>query len=137
MDNVRYVVTHKDKRADSDDFTNRVKGKVANGNRGYADVLIFKQESIRFCLCLVDLVRKHRASPDFVTVQLKAGKDQTWRAGINKTTLTYTSFVEDYLCGTNYDACVKSTEKNNRQAKGIGPHLGITELLADVRNRYY
>ena len=46
-----YVVQHKPKPPDSEDLSIQgLKGKTANGNRGYADVLLFKRDCLPYLL---------------------------------------------------------------------------------------
>ena len=114
VDSIWYVVVHMGKQADSDDFSlTGLRGKAASGNRGYADVLMFKKDSIPY---LLDTLPRElgldvnwcanvaRPKLDSVAAHLEASKDPTWRAGIDKPTLAYISFIEDDLFGTKYDA---------------------------------
>ena len=51
VDMIRYVVQHKSKPPDSEDLSIQgLKGKKANGSRGYADVLLFKQDCLPYLL---------------------------------------------------------------------------------------
>jgi len=142
VDSIWYVVVHMGKQSDSDDFSlTGLRGKASSGNRGYADALMFKKDSIPY---LLDTLPRElgldvnwcanvaRPKMDSVAAHLEANKDPTWRAGIDKPTLTCTNFVDDYLFETKYDACVKSMVKNSKQASAVTQQPGITELLADI-----
>jgi hypothetical protein len=51
MEMIRYVVQHKSKPSESDDLSVQgLKGKKTNGNRGYADVLLFKRDCLPYLL---------------------------------------------------------------------------------------
>ena len=144
VDSIWQVVTCRDKAPDSEDFTQTgLRGKAASGNRGYVDVLMFKRESIQYLLGSLPkelgldtdwCTSVARPKMETVAAHLEACKDPTWRAGINKPTLAYTSFVEEYLFGTTYDACIKALVKSSKQPSGIALQPGITEQLAEIRN---
>ena len=51
VDMIWYVVQHKSKPPDSEDLsTQGLKGRTANGNRGNADVLLFKRDCLPYLL---------------------------------------------------------------------------------------
>ena len=51
VDMIWYVVQHKSKPPDSEDLSiQELKGKQANGNRGYADMLLFKRDCLPYLL---------------------------------------------------------------------------------------
>ena len=143
VDSIWHVVTSERKMPDSEDFTlTGLRGKASSGNRGYVDVLMFKKESIQYLFGSLPkelgldtdwCATVARPKMESIAAHLEACKDPTWRAGIDKPTLAYTSFVEEYLFGTNYDACIKALVKTYKQASGIALQPGITELLADIR----
>jgi hypothetical protein len=144
VDIIWYVVHHSGKTADSSDFTmNGLKGNAATGNRGYADVLIFKRDAIPY---LLDTLPRElgldvswftcvaRPRLESIAAHMDTNKDPTWCAGVNKPTLAYLSLVEHFVDGTTYYACIKALVKGSKQPSGLALQPGVTELLADIRN---
>jgi hypothetical protein len=69
-----------------------------------------------------------------VDTYVGATTDPSWCAGLGKTALTYVKFLQDYIYGVSYDACIKALVKSNKQPSGLSFQPGITELLADIKN---
>ena len=140
-----HVVGCGGKPPDSEDLSfNGLKGKPSSGNRGYADVVMFKQDSLSFLLdqlpqqlgldrhWFITVARSALASVDSHNASTK--DTSSWLAGINKPTLSYVKFLQDYIYGVSYDACIKALVKNNKQPSNLAFQPGITELLADIKN---
>ena len=76
VDMIWYVVQHKSKPLDSEDLSIQgLKGKTANGNRGYADVLLFKRDCLPYLL-------------DNLPQEL--GLDPVWFTSVRWTVLSHT-----------------------------------------------
>ena len=144
VDMIWYIVQHKSKPAESEDLSHQgLKGKSTNGNRGYADVLLFKRECLPY---LFDTLPRElgldpswftsvaRPKMESVVAHLDATKDPSWCAGVDKHTLTYVNFCQEFIYDVTYDACIKALVKNNKQASSLSLQPGINELLADIKN---
>jgi hypothetical protein len=144
VDMIWYVVQHKSKPPDSEDLSIQgLKGKKANGNRGYADVLLFKRDCLPY---LLDKLPRElgldpvwftsvaRPKMDSVVAHMDAARDLSWCAGIDRHTMTYVNFCHEFIYDLTYDSCIKALVKSNKQASTISLQPGITELLADIKN---
>jgi hypothetical protein len=134
-----YVVQHKSKPLDSEDLSIQgLKGKTANGNRGYADVLLFKRDCLPY---LLDSLPRElgldpvwftsvaRPKMDSVVAHMGAARDLSWCAGIDR------HVCREFIDDLTYDSCIKALVKNNKQASTLfSLQLGITELLVDIKN---
>jgi hypothetical protein len=144
VDMIWYVVQHKSKPPDSEDLSvHGLKGKKTNGNRDYADVLLFKRDCLSY---LLDTLPRElgldpswftsvaRPKMDTVTAHLDATNDPSWCAGIDKHTMTYVNFCQEFIYDVVYDSCIKALVKNNKQPSSLSIQPGVTELLADIKN---
>ena len=144
VDMLWYVVQHKSKPIDSEDLSLcGLRGKKTNGNRGYLDVLLFKKDCIPYLLD--NLPRELGLDPSWFTstartkmetvvAHLDATKDPSWCAGIDKHTMTFATFCQDFIYGLTYDGCIKALVKSNKQPANLAMQPGVTELLADIKN---
>ena len=138
------LVQTQQKSADNEDFSVAgLRGKASTGNRGYADVLIFKRDSIGhlFDALPVELGLdaawfRTVAKPRLQTHEehRKTKDDPTWCAGVSRPTVKYLHFLGEFLYGVSYDYCVKALVKQNKQPATLSLQPGITELLADIKN---
>ena len=93
------VVQHKSKPPDSEDLSIQgLKGKTSNGNRGYADVLLFKRDCLPY---LLDSLPRElgldpvwftsvaRPKMDSVVAHMDAARNLSWFVGIDRKTMTY------------------------------------------------
>ena len=138
-----YVVQHKGKPPDSDDFSVQgLRGSQTNGNRGYADVLLFKRDCVPY---LLDNLPRElgldaswftfvaRPTMETVAAHLDATRDPTWCASVDKHTMRYMTFCQEFVYGLAYDACIKALVKN-KQASNLALQPAVTELLADIKH---
>ena len=122
-----YVVQHKSKPPDSEDLSIQgLKGKTANGNRGYADVLLFKRDCLPY---LLDSLPRElgldpvwftsvaRPKMDSVVAHMDAARDLSWCAGIDRHTMTYVNFCHEFIYDLTYDSCIKALVKIHQAGK--------------------
>ena len=127
VDMIWYVVQHKSKPPDSEDLSIQgLKGKTANGNRGYADVLLFKRDCLPY---LLDSLPRElgldpvwftsvaRPKMDSVVAHMDAARDLSWCAGIDRHTMTYVNFCHEFIYDLTYDSCIKALVKIHQAGK--------------------
>ena len=144
VDMIWHVVQHKGKPPDSDDLSVQgLRGNQTNGHRGYADVLLFKRDCVPYLLN--NLPRElgldaswftfvARSKMETVAMHLDATRDPTWCAGVDKPTMCYLTFCQEFVYGLTYDACIKALVKHNKQVSNLALQPAVTELLADIKH---
>ena len=144
VDMIWYVVQHKGKPPDSDDLSVQgLRGNQTNGHRGYADVLLFKRDCVPYLLNNLPqelgldaswFTFVARSKMETVAMHLDATRDPTWCANVDKPTMCYLTFCQEFVYGLTYDACIKALVKNNKQVSNLALQPAVTELLADIKH---
>jgi len=120
--------------------TRGIGGTKETGNRGLADLLLFKKECLGFVLgrlpynsgfsegSWLNDARVHLAN----YASLDAAPPN-WTNTFSGAQLLYLEFCENLVYGTTFDACLKALIKNSMNVHGIETQAGISETLADIK----
>jgi len=116
-----YVVQHNSKPPDSEDLSIQgLKGKTANGNRGYADVLLFKRGCLPYLLD--NLPQELGLDPVWFTSVRWTVLSHTWTSlkgsgALASDTMTYVNFSHEFIYDLTYDNCIKALVKIHQASK--------------------